>query len=46
MNEYQNMGKILIGGDFNSRCGSTSDYIEGVDEIGDRNHLDEYEDTY
>lgn len=33
---YQNDGKFFICGDFNSRCGDMSDYLEGVDEVPDR----------
>jgi hypothetical protein len=29
----QTIGNIVICGDFNSRCGYYSDFIEGVDEI-------------
>ena len=31
---------ISICGDFNSRCGDASDYIEGVDEVRDRDVID------
>ena len=33
--QYQNIGKTYICGDFNSRCGEASDYIEEVDDVGD-----------
>ncbi len=46
VSQYQNIGRIVLGGDFNSRCANTSDYIEGVDEIGDRESLDEHENSY
>ena len=44
--KFQNLGQIVIGGDFNARCGSRSDYIEGVDKIPSRNVIDEYENCY
>ena len=31
--EYQNLGIIMICGDFNSRCGDSDDFIFDVDEI-------------
>ncbi|CAC5399804.1 unnamed protein product [Mytilus coruscus] len=36
----QSIGNIVICGDFNSRCGNKSDYIEGVDEISPRSVID------
>jgi hypothetical protein len=44
--QYQNLGQIIIGGDFNARCGSHSDYVEGVDEVTDRLSIDEGENIY
>lgn len=48
--EYQNKGIICICGDFNSRCGDESDFIEGVDSIPARNVIDfacnEYSDVF
>ena len=38
--DYQNDGDVIICGDFNSRCGDESDYIEGVDNIPQREVLD------
>ena len=38
---YQNTGKIIICGDFNSRCGLEQDIIEGVDDVMPREILDE-----
>ena len=38
--EYQNHGLVFIGGDFNGRCGDLSEYIEGVDDIPDREVID------
>ncbi|VDI50696.1 Hypothetical predicted protein [Mytilus galloprovincialis] len=38
---YQNLGKLYIVGDFNSRCSDTSDFIEGVDEIPSRETIDQ-----
>ena len=40
---YQNMGKIILMGDYNARCGQNSDYIEGVDTVPPRDILDETE---
>ncbi|VDI73300.1 Hypothetical predicted protein [Mytilus galloprovincialis] len=37
---YQNMGRIVICGDFNSRVGRNLDYIEGVDNIKPRSVVD------
>ncbi|VDI68964.1 Hypothetical predicted protein [Mytilus galloprovincialis] len=37
---YQNEGFVYIGGDVNSRCGSEQDYIQGVDDINDREIID------
>ena len=36
----QTIGNIAICGDFNSRCGYYSDFIEGVDEINPRSVID------
>jgi hypothetical protein len=36
----QTIGNIAICGDFNSRCGYYSDFIEGVDEISPRSVID------
>ncbi|CAG2255414.1 unnamed protein product [Mytilus edulis] len=38
--EHQNKGPFFICGDFNSRCGNESDYIEGVDNLCQRNVID------
>jgi hypothetical protein len=37
---YQNMGSTYICGDVNSRCGDLQDFIAGVDDIQDREGLD------
>ena len=37
---YQNMGKMFICGDYNSRCGDLVDYIHGVDAVKDRDVID------
>ena len=37
--EYQNDGKCVICGDFNSRCGDMVDFI-GVDNVHERNVVD------
>lgn len=44
--EYQNSGLVLIGGDFNARCGELSEYIEGVDSVADRDVIDLTENSY
>ena len=36
----QTIENIVICGDFNSRCGYYSDFIEGVDEISPRSVID------
>ncbi|CAG2218028.1 unnamed protein product [Mytilus edulis] len=38
--EHQNKGPFFICGDFNSRCGNESDYIEGVDNLCQRDVID------
>ena len=38
--QYQNEGNIYVCGDFNSRCGESSDYIEGVDDVIEREIID------
>ena len=44
--QYQHIGKTYICGDFNSRCGEASDYIEGVDDVTERNVLDNISNHY
>ena len=44
--QYQNCGKIIICGDFNSRIGEESDYIEGVDNIPIRQVIDTTSNKY
>ena len=34
------MGPICMFGDFNSRCGNLIDFIEGVDELIEREVID------
>ena len=46
VNTYQNDGKIVVGGDFNARCSNVSDFIEGVDDIIDRESIDDCENSY
>ena len=43
---YQNMGNIYICGDFNGRCGDSSDYVEGVDCVNSRETLDNTSNHY
>ena len=43
---YQNRGRILICGDFNSRIGNESDFIEGVDNIILRDCIDSVSNKY
>ena len=38
--EYQNLGKLFICGDFNSRCGDDDDFITGIDSVCKRDVLD------
>ena len=44
--DYQNNGDVIICGDFNSRCGDESDYIEGVDSIPPREVIDDKMNPY
>ena len=37
---YQNEGRLFICGDFNSRVGDASEYIEGVDDVMSRDVID------
>ena len=37
---FQNDGTLFVCGDYNSRVGDDSDYIEGVDDVRPRNVLD------
>ena len=37
---YQNEGRMFICGDFNSRVGDASEYIEGVDDVTPRDVID------
>lgn len=43
---YQNLGETYIFGDVNARCGTNSDFIEGVDDIQFRDVIDETENHY
>ena len=38
--EYQNLGKLFICRDFNSRCGDDDDFITGIDSVCQRDVLD------
>lgn len=38
--DMQNKGEFCIFGDFNCRTGSLKDYIEAIDEVGDREVID------
>ncbi|XP_033731041.1 uncharacterized protein LOC117320594, partial [Pecten maximus] len=40
---FQNLGSVCIMGDFNARTGDLSDYIEGVDVVTPRAHIDDGE---
>ena len=44
--QYPNEGIVCISGDFNSRIGNNSDYIEGVDSIPVREVIDATENHY
>ncbi|VDI58181.1 Hypothetical predicted protein [Mytilus galloprovincialis] len=37
---YQNIGKLYICGDFNSRCGDAQDFMKGVDNVQIREIVD------
>ena len=37
---YQNEGNLYICSDFNAHCGDSSDYIEGVDDVSEREVID------
>ena len=37
---YQNEGRIIMCGDFNSRVGEATEFIEGVDDVTPRNVID------
>ena len=37
---FQGIGPFFIMGDFNARCGNSCDYIEGVDDICERQVID------
>jgi len=43
---FQNEGTLCICGDFNSRVGSESDFVEGVDCIPDREVIDTTHNSY
>ena len=38
--EYQSLGTIFVCGDFNSRIGDSSDFIEGIDVVPNRDIVD------
>ncbi|XP_071102383.1 uncharacterized protein [Haliotis cracherodii] len=42
---YQNEGLVCICGDFNSRVGSNSDFIQGVDDVPEREVIDYQENS-
>ncbi|CAC5400384.1 unnamed protein product [Mytilus coruscus] len=44
--KYQNEGTVCISGDFNSRIGYNTDFIEGVDRIPSREVIDKTENHY
>ena len=44
--KYQNEGEIFICGDFNSRIGDAYDFIEGIDELQERNVVDYINNEY
>ena len=43
---YQDSGPYIICGDFNARCGNDSDFIEGVDEVPERETVDFRKNSY
>ena len=42
---HQHLGKVVICGDFNSRCGASPDNVEGVDTVPERHVVDEKNDS-
>jgi hypothetical protein len=44
--EFQDCGTIFVCGDFNSRTGNLSDFIEGVDEVPERTIVDATNNEY
>ena len=43
---YQDSGPYIICGDFNARCSNDSDFIEGVDEVPERETVDFRKNSY
>ena len=43
---YQNEARFFLCGDFNSRCGSEADFIQGVDTVPERQVVDFTENSY
>ena len=43
---YQDSGPYILCGDFNARCGNDSDFIEGVDEVPERETVDFRKNSY
>ena len=43
---YQNEGIFYICGDFNSRCANKTDYIEGVDNLPERDVMNFKDNAY
>ena len=37
---YQNYGNVYLCGFFNCRCGELEDFLEGVDDVPDRDVVD------
>ena len=44
--EYQNIGPFCICGDFNVRCGDSSDFIDGIDKLPFRSVIDYTHNSY
>ncbi len=40
MYTYQQVGPMFLRGDLNSCCGAATDYIEGLNDIQERNVVD------
>ena len=46
IHQYQNEGFLILGGDFNGRCGAHEDYIEGADNLPPREIIDYVENAH
>jgi hypothetical protein len=46
VHQYQNDGFLVLGGDFNARCGVLEDFIEGADDVPPREVIDYSENSH